>query len=80
MVKEDTSQMIVIDRPLLLTQFILQIPSIAIVPTIDELQLHFGNVVNNLISVHKDITVWGQKYFLLTMKRNTLGIETISGK
>lgn len=67
------------EGPLLLTQFVLQIPTIAVVPTIDELQFYFGQVVSNLISIHKELTIWGQKFSLLSKKRDTLGVETIDG-
>ncbi|XP_044594901.1 dynein axonemal heavy chain 8 [Cotesia glomerata] len=49
-------------NPLLLTQFILQIPTILEIPSVEELNNHVQLVVKNLIQVHDCIIMWGQRY------------------
>lgn len=49
-------------NPLLLTQFILQIPTILVIPSVEELNSHVQLVVKNLIQVHDCIIMWGQRY------------------
>jgi len=44
------------------TQFVLQIPNIIIIPSIEELQDYFGKVVTSIIETHKNVIVWGQRY------------------
>lgn len=48
--------------PIMMTYFVLQIPNIVIVPSIEELQNHFGKVVTNIIETHKKVFMWGQQY------------------
>ncbi|XP_018316536.1 dynein heavy chain 8, axonemal [Mycetomoellerius zeteki] len=48
--------------PIMMTYFVLQIPNIIIVPSIEELQNHFGKVITNIIEAHKKVFAWGQRY------------------
>ncbi|XP_076677676.1 dynein heavy chain 8, axonemal kl-3 isoform X2 [Andrena cerasifolii] len=48
--------------PILLTTFVLQIPNIAMVPSIEELQHSFGKLIIIVLENHKNIIVWGQRY------------------
>lgn len=50
------------EAPLLLTQFVLQIPTIVMLPSIEEVNSHVKTVIKNLMEVHKGIVMWGQKY------------------
>ncbi|KAK0165144.1 hypothetical protein PV328_003692, partial [Microctonus aethiopoides] len=50
------------EAPLLLTQFVLQIPTIVMLPSIEEVNSHVKTVIKNLMGVHKGIVMWGQKY------------------
>jgi dynein heavy chain len=50
------------EKPLMQTDFVLQIPNIVIVPSLDELQNHFNRVMNSLFEVHKYVIMWGQQY------------------
>ncbi|XP_011871302.1 PREDICTED: dynein heavy chain 8, axonemal [Vollenhovia emeryi] len=47
--------------PIMMTYFVLQIPNIVIVPSIEELQNHFGKVITNIIETHKKVFMWGQR-------------------
>lgn len=44
------------------TQFVLQIPNIVTVPSIEELQYNFEQVIISVIDTHKSIILWGQRY------------------
>jgi dynein heavy chain len=44
------------------TYFVLQIPNIVIIPSLEELQDYFGKVVTSIIETHKNVIVWGQRY------------------
>lgn len=68
------------EAPLMRTQFVLQIPNIVIVPTIEDLQLHFSRVITNLIETHKSVVMWGQRYSAVPKRRDTLGIEIEDSK
>lgn len=68
------------EAPLMLTQFVLQIPNITIVPSIDELQHHFSRVIVNLIEVHKGVVMWGQRYSPTPKRKNSLGMDIENGK
>jgi len=48
--------------PIMMTYFVLQIPNIIIIPSIDELQNYFGKVITNVIETHKKVFMWGQQY------------------
>ncbi|XP_018374249.1 PREDICTED: dynein heavy chain 8, axonemal [Trachymyrmex cornetzi] len=48
--------------PIIMTYFVLQIPNIIIIPSIEELQNHFGKVITNIIETHKKVSAWGQRY------------------
>ncbi|XP_058810344.1 dynein axonemal heavy chain 8 [Phymastichus coffea] len=50
------------EKLLMETDFILMIPNIVIVPSIDELQQHFNNVMSSLFNVHQSVTMWGQLF------------------
>ena len=61
------------DSPLLLTNFILQIPNIVISPNIDELQHYFWKVIMNVIETHKSVIMWGQRKFTKGEKKSVEG-------
>jgi len=46
----------------MITYFVLQIPNIIIIPSIEELQNDFGKVITNIIETHKNVSAWGQQY------------------
>lgn len=48
--------------PIMETHFVLQIPNIIIIPTIEELQNHFNKVITSIIEANKNIIIWGQRY------------------
>lgn len=48
--------------PIMMTYFVLQIPNIIIIPSIEELQNYFGKVITNIIETHKKVFMWGQRY------------------
>lgn len=48
--------------PIMMTYFVLQIPNIVIIPSIEDLQNHFGKVITNIIETHKKVFMWGQRY------------------
>lgn len=48
--------------PIMMTYFILQIPNIIIIPSIEELQHYFGKIITNIIETHKKVLMWGQQY------------------
>ncbi|KAG5338491.1 DYH8 protein, partial [Acromyrmex heyeri] len=48
--------------PIMMTYFVLQIPNIIIIPSIEELQNNFGKVITNIIETHKKVYAWGQRY------------------
>ncbi|XP_018400014.1 PREDICTED: dynein heavy chain 8, axonemal [Cyphomyrmex costatus] len=48
--------------PIMMTYFVLQIPNIIIIPSIEELQNHFGKIITNIIETHKKVFAWGQRY------------------
>ncbi|XP_018048480.1 PREDICTED: dynein heavy chain 8, axonemal [Atta colombica] len=48
--------------PIMMTYFVLQIPNIIIIPSIEELQNDFGKVITNIIETHKNVSAWGQQY------------------
>ncbi|KAG7190763.1 hypothetical protein KM043_006835 [Ampulex compressa] len=50
------------ETSIMLTEFILQIPNIIIVPSIEELQHYFGKVIQNVLDTHKNVVMWGQRY------------------
>ncbi|KAI4504021.1 hypothetical protein M0802_000492 [Mischocyttarus mexicanus] len=52
------------DAALMLTQFVLQIPNIVTVPSIEELQNNFEQVIISVMDTHKSIILWGQRYHL----------------
>lgn len=54
--------------PIMMTYFVLQIPNIVIIPSIEELQNHFGKVITNIIETHKKVFMWGQRYSTNTAK------------
>ena len=49
------------EKLLLQTDFVLKIPNIIIIPSLDELQIHFNKVMDSLFETHKTVTMWGQK-------------------
>lgn len=59
-------------EPILVTNFILQIPNIVIIPSIEELQHYFGKVITNIIETHKKVIMWGQRYFTTNKKTKPL--------
>ncbi|KAG5316447.1 DYH8 protein, partial [Acromyrmex insinuator] len=48
--------------PIMMTYFVLQIPNIVIIPSIEELQNNFGKIITNIIETHKKVYTWGQRY------------------
>ncbi|XP_018342058.1 PREDICTED: dynein heavy chain 8, axonemal [Trachymyrmex septentrionalis] len=48
--------------PIMMTYFVLQIPNVIIIPSIEELQNHFGKVITNIIETHKKVSAWGRRY------------------
>ncbi|XP_067209496.1 dynein axonemal heavy chain 8 [Linepithema humile] len=48
--------------PIMETHFVLQIPNIVIIPTIEELQNHFSKVITSIIETNKNVIIWGQRY------------------
>ncbi|EFN77895.1 Dynein heavy chain 8, axonemal [Harpegnathos saltator] len=54
--------------PIMMTNFVLQIPNIVIIPSIEELQYHFGKVITNVIETHKKVIMWGQRYSSTNMR------------
>lgn len=48
--------------PIMMTYFVLQIPNIVIIPSIEELQNHFSKVITNIIETYKKVFMWGQRY------------------
>lgn len=56
------------DNALMFTQFILQIPNIVTMPSIEELQNNFEQVIMSIIDTHKSIILWGQRYNLPNKK------------
>jgi dynein heavy chain len=48
--------------PIMETYFVLQIPNIIIIPTIEELQNYFSKVITNIIATSKNVITWGQRY------------------
>ncbi|KAL0129655.1 hypothetical protein PUN28_001727 [Cardiocondyla obscurior] len=52
--------------PIMMTYFVLQIPNIVIIPSIEELQNYFGKVVTGITETHKKVIMWGQRYFMNT--------------
>lgn len=48
--------------PIMVTNFVLQIPNIVIIPSIEELQHYFGKVITNVLETHKKVISWGQRY------------------
>lgn len=62
-VTEEESNLI---KPFLYTNMILQIPSISISPSLDEVQFYCGKVVSNILEIHKGIIQWGQRSHKLT--------------
>lgn len=51
------------ESPILLTQFVLQIPNIVTSPSIEELQSHFNKMIMNILHIHKSVIMWGQRHF-----------------
>ncbi|KAJ8938536.1 hypothetical protein NQ318_016906 [Aromia moschata] len=47
-------------NPLMKSNMILQIPLAIINPSLDEIQSHFAQVLNNVLETHKYIGMWGQ--------------------
>ncbi|XP_076759064.1 dynein heavy chain 8, axonemal kl-3 [Xylocopa sonorina] len=56
--------------PILLTTFVLQIPNIAIVPPIEELQYYFGKLLNSILENHKKVIAWGHRHHHLGINEN----------
>ncbi|KAF7401630.1 hypothetical protein HZH68_007450 [Vespula germanica] len=56
------------DNALMFTQFVLQIPNIVTMPSIEELQNNFEQVIISIIDTHKSIILWGQRYNLPNKK------------
>ncbi|KAL6445584.1 hypothetical protein ACFW04_000844 [Cataglyphis niger] len=50
------------EPPIMVTYFVLQIPNIIIIPSIEELQNYFGKVITNIVETHKKVFIWGQRY------------------
>ncbi|CAL1673547.1 unnamed protein product [Lasius platythorax] len=50
------------ETPIMMTYFILQIPNIIIIPSIEELQNYFGKVITSIVETHKKVFMWGQRY------------------
>lgn len=50
------------ETPIMMTYFVLQIPNIIIIPSIEELQNYFGKVITNIVETHKKVFMWGQQY------------------
>lgn len=46
----------------MVTHFVLQIPNIVIIPSIEDLQNYFGKVITSIIEMHKNVVMWGQRY------------------
>lgn len=59
--------------PIMMTYFVLQIPNIVIIPSIEELQNYFGKVVTNIIETHKNVFMWGQRYSTNTQAKPLTG-------
>ncbi|KAJ8960348.1 hypothetical protein NQ317_010573 [Molorchus minor] len=55
-------------NPLMKTNMILQIPLAVIIPSLDEVQSHFAQVLNNVLETHKYIGMWGQLQQQSSMK------------
>ncbi|XP_011309279.1 dynein heavy chain 8, axonemal-like [Fopius arisanus] len=66
--------------PLLRTQFVLQIPTIIISPSIEKLQSSFNEMVNNLLMIHAGIKQWGQRPSHGRSRRDTFGAEVQEGE
>lgn len=56
----------------MMTDFVLQIPNIIIIPSIEELQNYFGKVITSIVETHKKVFIWGQRYST-NMQAKTLG-------
>ncbi|XP_014480405.1 PREDICTED: dynein heavy chain 8, axonemal [Dinoponera quadriceps] len=56
------------ETPILVTNFVLQIPNIVITPSIEELQHHFGKVVASVMETHKKVVLWGERYSSTNMQ------------
>ncbi|XP_026831330.1 dynein heavy chain 8, axonemal [Ooceraea biroi] len=50
------------ETPIMVTHFVLQIPNIIIIPSIEDLQNYFGKVITSIMEMHKSVIVWGQRY------------------
>ncbi|EFN74803.1 Dynein heavy chain 8, axonemal [Camponotus floridanus] len=50
------------ETPIMMTYFVLQIPNIIIIPSIEELQNYFGKVITSIVETHKKVFIWGQRY------------------
>lgn len=61
--------------PIMVTHFVLQIPNILIIPTIEELQHHFGKVITGIIEACRSVTMWGHRYS--TNTQESLGNDTL---
>lgn len=58
--------------PILVTNYVLQIPNIVVSPSIEELQHHFGKVITNVLEMHKQVVSWGQRYSSTNMQTEPL--------
>lgn len=59
--------------PIMETHFVLQIPNIVIIPSIEELQHYFGKIITSIIETHKSVIVWGQRYSSTNVHKEPLG-------
>lgn len=48
--------------PMMKTELELHIPITVIIPTLDEIQSHFSQVLNNILDSHKEIVLWGPRH------------------
>ncbi|KAB0798200.1 hypothetical protein PPYR_09193 [Photinus pyralis] len=47
-------------KPMMLTRMELQIPIAVISPSLEEIQTHFSQILENIVSIHQGIPTWGQ--------------------
>ncbi|XP_076166225.1 dynein heavy chain 8, axonemal kl-3 [Ptiloglossa arizonensis] len=48
--------------PIMLTTFVLQIPNIVVLPSLEELQHSFGKLIISILETHKHVIMWGQRH------------------
>lgn len=61
--------------PIMVTQFVLQIPNIVIIPSIEELQLYFDKVITNIIGIYKNVIMWGQRHYSTISKTESGNVD-----